>query len=845
VNRESDSASHWEYVDFDLEIGEQGGPRRYPVSARSADGEAKEEMRFPFDEWQLKDILRDVEVALLRSGGSRRRIGTPEDQTIQGFGRALFEALLVGEVGAHYRVSLREARRQNKGLRVKLHVRPPELSALPWEFIYDPKRDYLCLSSRTPLVRYPDVPHPIERLIVTPPLRILGMVASPQGLPRLDVGHEKRLVEEAVRALQMKNLVELTWLEGQTWRDLQRAMRHGPWHVFHFIGHGGFDPETEEGAIALSDEEDRTYLLGATDLALLLDDHYFLRLVFLNSCEGAKGSPRDPFASTAASLVRYGMPAVVAMQYEITDKAAIEFSRAFYDAIADGLPVDAAVAEARTAIKMKSTLEWGTPVLYMRSSDGSIFDVPTEASLVRPPQEEGGDREGGDALRRYREAVESAWAHGELSKHGAAQLRELASQLRLNANTAADTEREVMGDTIEATLRHQERIAEEERRRDRLEQLYARAHRAHRDRGWQTVVDLFEQLHAEDPAYPDPEGLLASAHEAQEVKELRRRVAVLYDRGLRHMEARQWPQALRCFEEVQRLESGYQETEELLSRVRLELARPPKVKVPDLSGQEISQASSTLANKGLELSTQNVTPDDRMPEGKIIKQSPEVGTEVEEGSLVGITVSSGPQMVIVTSPSGGRAGGRHWWALAFRGLVLVIFGLLIAFFRDVDSALELFGAAAMIYGVLLMTNGLLAIIDTPRGVGRRHLLWVESRISVFVGLATLLVGLVAFVLNSAIEFSYPPTGDIVFYLVGFWAICIGATRTVAAIRLGQEFKIVRLMIISGALLVVSGIFLLLGHPWDQRLLLGFWPLASGILLLAFAFQVRGRERSGH
>jgi len=24
-------------------------------------------------------------------------------------------------------------------------------------------------------------------------------------------------------------------------------MRGGPWHIFHFIGHGGFDPETEEG----------------------------------------------------------------------------------------------------------------------------------------------------------------------------------------------------------------------------------------------------------------------------------------------------------------------------------------------------------------------------------------------------------------------------------------------------------------------------------------------------------------------------------------------------------------------------------------------------------------------
>ena len=93
---------------------------------------------FPFDEWELKDRLRDVEFALLRSGGSRRRIGTPEEQTVQEFGRALFETLIAGDVGAHYRVSWREARRQNKGLRVKVHVRASELSSLPWEYVYDP-----------------------------------------------------------------------------------------------------------------------------------------------------------------------------------------------------------------------------------------------------------------------------------------------------------------------------------------------------------------------------------------------------------------------------------------------------------------------------------------------------------------------------------------------------------------------------------------------------------------------------------------------------------------------------------------------------------------------------------
>jgi hypothetical protein len=74
---------------------------------------------------------------------------------------------------------------------------------------------------------------------------------------------------------------------------------------------------------------------------------------------------------------------VVAMQYEITDKAAIEFSRDFYEAVADGLPVDAAVTEALAAVSVDSMLEWGTPVLYMRSPDRRLFDV--SGSIRRAP----------------------------------------------------------------------------------------------------------------------------------------------------------------------------------------------------------------------------------------------------------------------------------------------------------------------------------------------------------------------------------------------------------------------------------------------------------------------------
>src|SRR4029077_1438076 len=94
------------------------------------------------------------------------------------------------------------------------------------------------------------------------------------------------------------------------------------------------------------------------------------------------GSDHDLFSSVAATLVRSGTPAVVAMQYEITDGAAKEFSRAFYEAVVDGSAVDVAMSEARKSVSVaiNNTLEWGTPVLYMRAPDGTLFDVQPVAA---------------------------------------------------------------------------------------------------------------------------------------------------------------------------------------------------------------------------------------------------------------------------------------------------------------------------------------------------------------------------------------------------------------------------------------------------------------------------------
>lgn len=368
-----------EYLDFDLEIEPDAG-RDYRLRAFSTEGEARAMMRFPFDELALKNHLLQLQNALLRSGGQRRRLLTNEEQAVRAFGQALFETLLSGDVRRCYDRSRAKADQTGKGLRLRLRIQAPELAALPWEYLYDQdEAEYLCLSPVTPLVRYIELSKPVQPLAITPPLRILGMIASPSTLDALDVTREQERMHAALQSLGAQ--VELTWLKGQTWRDLQQAMWGGPWHIFHFIGHGGFDPHTDEGVLALANDQGQAHLLPAAHLGRLLANHPSLRLVVLNACNGATGGQRDVFSSTAATVARRGIPAVLAMQEEITDRAAIELTRTFYAALAHGLPVDAAVSAAREAISVgiANSLEWGTPVLYLRASTGILFHVSKQA----------------------------------------------------------------------------------------------------------------------------------------------------------------------------------------------------------------------------------------------------------------------------------------------------------------------------------------------------------------------------------------------------------------------------------------------------------------------------------
>jgi hypothetical protein len=195
----------------------------------------------------------------------------------------------------------------------------------------------------------------------------------------LNVAREKELIQSTMGAVPN---IDLRFLEPPTIEQLGWEVQRQPFEILHFVGHGRID-NNGNGTILLGDSSGGGIPISGAILAETLRTFPAnqARLVVLNACSTAN-LPRtvdghDPFQGTASALILAGIPAVVAMQFPISDRAALSFSGAFYRSLAAGDPLEAAVAAGRGAIlrAQPNSWEWATPVLYLRVPDGQLFAI--------------------------------------------------------------------------------------------------------------------------------------------------------------------------------------------------------------------------------------------------------------------------------------------------------------------------------------------------------------------------------------------------------------------------------------------------------------------------------------
>jgi len=548
-----------QYLNFDLKIERAG--QGYTVEVDSPAGQAGARFDLPFSDL-------DVEKFLLRIGQSRRvvrRVDSPEVDAAKEFGARLFETVFSAEPRSCLRSSIDEATRQSKGLRIRLLLTEvPELADLPWEYLYNPALNrFLTLSARTPIVRYLEIPERIRPLTVTPPLRVLALIASPKNYVPLDVEREWNKLRTALADLERRGLVVLERLDPVTLAALQQQLRRGKYHILHFVGHGGFDEQRQGGVLLLEDDQHYGHRVSGEDLGTLVYDHDPLRLAVLNACEGGRSSRSDPFAGVAQSLIQQGTPAVIAMQFEVTDESAIAIAQGFYGAIADGYPVDAALAEARRTVFVQSAgVEWGTPVLYMRAEDGRIFDITRTsegpASASAAPDE---------LMQRWQQARTAAfneeWEHAE-------QL--LVSIVERNPNYQ----------DVQAQLA-------EVRRQRQIQALHRQLQQHRAANQWQGVLDIFDQLKRLSPDELDPDGLRRWA-------EVRRYREQQYAAALVARDRRDWEEAIATLEALVAIIPDDADAHDLLESIRVErrAAAPRTVGQPAAQPRRIPVAGSLV-----------------------------------------------------------------------------------------------------------------------------------------------------------------------------------------------------------------------------------------------------------
>jgi len=371
------------YDDFDILIGPAfdgvhqvtvtkssagtGGGGRFPASLSSV--VAGTTLSSPADDSATRGRLREsaqTAAATLLSADQK--------------GVHLFGALFAGKILELFRQSAGSSGRAGNRLRVRLQFDLDDptiahIATLPWELLYDEsQRSFLVRSSDITVVRGLSTRtsgSAIEMKPVNGPVRVLLAMADPTGT--LNLKAERAGIEREFAALMAKGAgtgsrrdIRTTFLEDATFQQLTELLRNEDFHIIHFMGHGDFDAE-HQGQLRFQDE-----WRSGQDLADVLRKEKDTRLVTLNACRTAESSGAtgvDPFAGVAQALVMAGIPAVIAMQFPVSDRAAIAFASCLYSELGAGRPIEEAVDAGRMAIVGQSKgIEWATPILFLRES---------------------------------------------------------------------------------------------------------------------------------------------------------------------------------------------------------------------------------------------------------------------------------------------------------------------------------------------------------------------------------------------------------------------------------------------------------------------------------------------
>jgi uncharacterized membrane protein HdeD (DUF308 family) len=171
----------------------------------------------------------------------------------------------------------------------------------------------------------------------------------------------------------------------------------------------------------------------------------------------------------------------------------------------------------------------------------------------------------------------------------------------------------------------------------------------------------------------------------------------------------------------------------------------------------------------------------------------------------------------------------NWRALALRGLVALLFGLVVLFWPGL-----VFAVLALLFGIYAVVDGAITFVPALRSSERGARRWLplsEGAVGVIAGLIALLL-------------SGMSTNGLIYVIVG-WALATGVLKILTAIVLRAEVENGWLLAGSGALSVLFGVLLAALAGSDVPFLaplIGAFAVVVGLALIVFAFRLRERRR---
>ncbi len=173
-----------------------------------------------------------------------------------------------------------------------------------------------------------------------------------------------------------------------------------------------------------------------------------------------------------------------------------------------------------------------------------------------------------------------------------------------------------------------------------------------------------------------------------------------------------------------------------------------------------------------------------------------------------------------------RVLSRYWWMTLIRGVIAVLFGILLFTWPQISLA-----ALVLLFGAFALADGLANVVTAVGGREEHESWWVL----LLAGLAGIGVGILTF-------FNPGVTALALLIYIAIWAIATGLLEIVAAIRLRKEIEGEFWLVLAGLASVVFGL-LLVARPEAGALavlwLIAAYAIVLGAILIFLAFETRG------